>query len=113
MTAARTDIRARLAIMVSALMACLVKKVRLRMKSCCISPPLTALFRPEAQAAMHEGLDDHPKVTLHDYEGWIMVLRPNLAIAVMKKPQHWPTAAPKPFSRSIFHERCGKSESLA
>ena len=24
---------------------------------------------PEAQAAMHEGLDDHPKVTLHDYPG--------------------------------------------
>lgn len=24
---------------------------------------------PEVQAAMHEGLDDHPKVTLHDYPG--------------------------------------------
>ena len=24
---------------------------------------------PEAQAAMHEGLDGHPKVTLHDYPG--------------------------------------------
>jgi carboxymethylenebutenolidase len=24
---------------------------------------------PEAQNAMHEGLDDHPKVTLHDYPG--------------------------------------------
>lgn len=24
---------------------------------------------PEAQAKMHEGLDDHPKVTLYDYEG--------------------------------------------
>lgn len=24
---------------------------------------------PEAQAAMHEGLDDHPRVTLHDYPG--------------------------------------------
>ncbi len=24
---------------------------------------------PEAQAAMHEELDDHPKVTLHDYPG--------------------------------------------
>jgi carboxymethylenebutenolidase len=23
----------------------------------------------EAQAAMHAGLDNHPKVTLHDYEG--------------------------------------------
>ena len=24
---------------------------------------------PEAQAAMHEGLDDHPRVTIHDYQG--------------------------------------------
>ncbi len=24
---------------------------------------------PEAQAAIHAGLDSHPKVTLHDYEG--------------------------------------------
>jgi carboxymethylenebutenolidase len=24
---------------------------------------------PEAQAAIHAGLDDHPKVTIHDYEG--------------------------------------------
>lgn len=24
---------------------------------------------PKVQKAMHEGLDDHPKVTLHDYEG--------------------------------------------
>ena len=24
---------------------------------------------PPAQQAMHEGLDDHPKVTLHDYPG--------------------------------------------
>jgi carboxymethylenebutenolidase len=24
---------------------------------------------PEAQAAIHEGLDGHSKVTLHDYEG--------------------------------------------
>ena len=24
---------------------------------------------PEAQAAIHEGLEDHPKVTLHDYPG--------------------------------------------
>ena len=24
---------------------------------------------PEVQAAMHAGLDDHAKVTLHDYEG--------------------------------------------
>jgi carboxymethylenebutenolidase len=24
---------------------------------------------PDVQKAMHEGLDDHPKVTLHDYPG--------------------------------------------
>ncbi len=28
-----------------------------------------ALSVLETQQAMHEGLDDHPRVTLHDYEG--------------------------------------------
>ena len=28
-----------------------------------------AFVPPDVQQAMHEGLDDHPKVTLHDYEG--------------------------------------------
>lgn len=32
-------------------------------------PTADHFVRPEAQAAIHAGLDDHPKVTLHDYEG--------------------------------------------
>jgi carboxymethylenebutenolidase len=32
-------------------------------------PTADHFVSPEAQKAMHEGLDDHPKVTLHDYEG--------------------------------------------
>lgn len=32
-------------------------------------PTADHLVLPEAQAAIHAGLDDHPKVTLHDYEG--------------------------------------------
>jgi len=32
-------------------------------------PTADGFVSPEAQAAMHKGLDDHPKVTLHDYEG--------------------------------------------
>ena len=32
-------------------------------------PTADHLVGPEAQAKMHEGLDPHPKVTLHDYEG--------------------------------------------
>ncbi|MBV1918255.1 MAG: dienelactone hydrolase family protein [Sphingomonadaceae bacterium] len=32
-------------------------------------PTADGFVPPEAQKAMHEGLDDHPKVTLHDYEG--------------------------------------------
>ncbi|MEO1169360.1 MAG: dienelactone hydrolase family protein [Pseudomonadota bacterium] len=32
-------------------------------------PTADGFVPAEAQAAMHEGLDDHPKVTLHDYEG--------------------------------------------
>lgn len=32
-------------------------------------PTADGFVSPEAQAAMHAGLDSHPKVTLHDYEG--------------------------------------------
>ena len=32
-------------------------------------PTADHLVGPEAQAAMHAGLDSHPRVTLHDYEG--------------------------------------------
>ena len=32
-------------------------------------PTADHLVGPEAQTKMHEGLDPHPKVTLHDYEG--------------------------------------------
>jgi len=32
-------------------------------------PTADGFVSPEAQAAMHEGLDNHPKVTLYDYEG--------------------------------------------
>ena len=32
-------------------------------------PTADHLVSPDAQKTMHEGLDDHPRVTLHDYEG--------------------------------------------
>ena len=32
-------------------------------------PTADGFVGPEAQKAMHEGLDDHPRVTLYDYEG--------------------------------------------
>lgn len=32
-------------------------------------PTADGFVPPEAQQAMHEGLGDHPKVTLHDYDG--------------------------------------------
>jgi carboxymethylenebutenolidase len=32
-------------------------------------PTADGFVGPETQAAMHAGLDDHPKITLHDYEG--------------------------------------------
>jgi carboxymethylenebutenolidase len=32
-------------------------------------PTADGFVPAEAQKAMHDGLDDHPKVTLHDYEG--------------------------------------------
>jgi len=32
-------------------------------------PTADGFVPPEVQRAMHDGLDDHPRVTLHDYEG--------------------------------------------
>lgn len=32
-------------------------------------PTADHFVSPEAQKAIHDGLDDHPRVTLHDYEG--------------------------------------------
>ena len=32
-------------------------------------PTADGFVPPEAQKAMHEGLDDHPRVTIHDYAG--------------------------------------------
>ena len=32
-------------------------------------PTADGFVSPEVQKVMHEGLDNHPKVTLHDYEG--------------------------------------------
>jgi carboxymethylenebutenolidase len=32
-------------------------------------PTTDHLVQPDAQAAIHAGLDDHPRVTLHDYTG--------------------------------------------
>ncbi|MEZ5710161.1 MAG: dienelactone hydrolase family protein [Blastomonas sp.] len=32
-------------------------------------PTADGFVGPEVQKAMHEGLDDHPKLTLHDYDG--------------------------------------------
>lgn len=32
-------------------------------------PTADHFVSPDAQAAMHDGLDAHPKITLHDYEG--------------------------------------------
>jgi carboxymethylenebutenolidase len=32
-------------------------------------PTADGFVPPEVQQAMHDGLDDHPRVTLHDYEG--------------------------------------------
>jgi carboxymethylenebutenolidase len=32
-------------------------------------PTADGFVPPEVQRAMHEGLEDHPRVTLHDYEG--------------------------------------------
>lgn len=69
MAAARTDVDASVGyygVMIDQMLAekhAIAKPLMLHV------PTADHFVSPEAQKAMHEGLDDHPRVTLHDYEG--------------------------------------------
>ena len=69
MTAARTDINASVAYYGVGIDGLLGEKSAITQPVMLHIPTADDFVPPEAQAAMHEGLDDHPKVTLHDYEG--------------------------------------------
>ena len=58
---------------------------------------------PEAQAAIHAGLDDHPKVTLHDYPGVDHGFATEIGARRSEAGgRSWPTAAPRRSSPSIW-----------
>ena len=60
---------------------------------------------PTAQALIHEGLDDHPKVTLHDYPGEDHGFAAETGQAAQRgRRRSWPTRAPRTSSPSIWHE---------
>ena len=69
MTACRTDIRASVGYYGVGIDELLGEKHAISHEVMLHIPTADGFVSPEAQAAMHEGLDDHPKVTLHDYEG--------------------------------------------
>ena len=69
MTAARTDIRASVGYYGVGIDGLLGESHAIAHEVMLHIPTADGFVPPEAQAAMHEGLDDHPKVTLHDYEG--------------------------------------------
>jgi len=69
MTAARTDIRASVGYYGVGIDGLLGEKGAIAHEVMLHIPTADGFVPPEAQAAMHEGLDDHAKVTLHDYEG--------------------------------------------
>ena len=56
---------------------------------------------PDKQALIHEGLDDHPKVTIHDYPGEDHGFAAEMGKRRSEKRRGSPTAAPKPSSPSI------------
>lgn len=69
MTAARTDIDASVGyygVMIDALLG---EKDAIANPLMLHIPTEDGFVDKATQAAMHEGLDDHPRVTLHDYEG--------------------------------------------
>ena len=69
MTAARTDIRASVGYYGVGIDGLLSEKGAIAHEVMLHIPTADGFVPADAQAAMHEGLDDHPKVTLHDYEG--------------------------------------------
>ena len=69
MTAARTDINASVGYYGVMIDQMLGEKHAIAHPLMLHIPTADHFVGPEAQAAMHAGLDDHPKVTLHDYEG--------------------------------------------
>lgn len=69
MTAARTDIDASVGYYGVMIDQMLDEKHAIAHPLMLHIPTADHFVGPEAQAAIHAGLDDHPKVTLHDYEG--------------------------------------------
>lgn len=69
MTAARTDIDASVGYYGVGIDGLLGEKHAIAHPVMLHIPTADGFVPADAQAAMHAGLDDHPKVTLHDYEG--------------------------------------------
>jgi len=69
MTAARTDIDASVGFYGVMIDQMLGEKHAIAKPLMLHIPTADHFVSAEAQKAMHEGLDDHPKVTLYDYEG--------------------------------------------
>ncbi|QIG54213.1 dienelactone hydrolase family protein [Altererythrobacter sp. BO-6] len=69
MTAARTDINASVGYYGVMIDQMLGEKHGIAHPLLLHVPTADHFVGPEAQAAMHAGLDDHPRVTIHDYEG--------------------------------------------
>lgn len=69
MTAARTDIDASVGYYGVGIDGLLGEKHAIAKPLMLHIPTEDGFVSRETQAAMHEGLDDHPRVTLHDYEG--------------------------------------------
>ena len=69
MTACRTDIRASVGYYGVGIDGLLGEKQAIAHEVMMHIPTADGFVPADAQAAMHAGLDDHPKVTLHDYHG--------------------------------------------
>ena len=69
MTAARTDIDASVGYYAVGIDGLLGEKHAIAKPLMLHIPVADHFVSPEVQAKMHEGLDDHPKVTLYDYPG--------------------------------------------
>lgn len=105
MTACRTDIRAAVGYYGVGIDGLLGEAKAIAHEVMLHIPTADHFVSPEAQAAMHAGLDGHPKVTLHDYEGLDHGFATNRANGATMRPPGWRTNGPRRSSPATSPER--------
>ena len=113
MTACRTDIRASVGYYGVGIDGLLGEKHAIAHEVMLHIPTADGLSRPMRKPRCTPGWTIIRRSPCTIMKGWTTALPPSSAPAATKRRRALPTAAPKPFSRSIWRERPRQSEGLA